>query len=137
MPAPATPSLAYKVESWAIACLQAHATLAGVSIVHLDEDADAANNRIVVAAISGDQTSEGAKPFEVSLNIRSFVITRDAGLIESYSRAINETFASPPGAVSVAAFSYLAILDSEEEDKETRADSRQREKTFTLHALES
>jgi hypothetical protein len=136
MAAPTTPSLAYKVETWVIDCLNEHATLTGVPVVHHDEDTDAANNRIVVTAKLGDRVSEGAQPFEVEVGIRAFVITRNAGLIEDYSKAVDATLADPPTVASLSEFTYLSILDSEEEDKDVRADSRQREKRFTFHALE-
>lgn len=137
MSAPSTPSLAYKLETLAIDMLREHESLAGVAIKHHAEDTRAEINRIVCKATLGEQEQGGVRPWNVTLEVKALVTERDAGLIEGYSQAIDETFTTFPAVDSLSAFEYLTFLGEEEEDKDGGRDTRQRVKSYNFHAVKS
>lgn len=136
MAAPSTPSLAYKLETLAIDMLSEHESLAGLAIVHHAEDEQAEINRIVCTAKLGERDQGGIRPWMVALEVRVFVTERDAGMIEDYSKAVDETFETFPTVASLAEFSYLTFIGEEEEDKDVRREVRQRGKTYNFHAID-
>lgn len=158
MPAPTSPSLAFKLETWAIDILSGHelfpqgvlagdedvlagddtvlAGAAGLAIVHYEEEERAAPNRIVCRATLGSRDEGGVKPWMVALEIRVLLIDKDQSKIEHYVRAIEETFESPPTVASLSEFSFLEIVDEEEEEKDNLRDSRRRVKVYNFMALD-
>lgn len=156
MATPTAPSLAYKLESWAIDVLGAHSLFpgdkagsesifagdteafagSGFAIVHQEGEERQSINRIVCKATLGERELGGPKPWNVSLEVRLLLTDRATDTVEDYVRAIEETFEDPPTVTSLGDFLYLAIQEEQEEDKDTREDSRQRVKTYLFHALE-
>ncbi len=157
MATPTAPSLAYKLESWAIEILSEHELFPGVragsedvlagddsvqagsgfSIVHQEGEERQSINRIVCRASLGQRELGGPKPWNVTLEIHLLLTDRATSTVEDYVRAIEETFEEPPTVPSLTQFAYLNILSEEEEDKDTREDSRQRVKTYNFLAIEA
>lgn len=138
MPEPTTPSLAWKMEEWAIQMLRQHETFpAELQIVHGEEDEAANIDRLVLTASIGDREAAGLKPWNVSLEIKAIIATRDEGTADSYMRAVADTFDEPPTVPELSFFDYLNLIEEDEEEKDTRPNTRQRAKVYNFHAIEA
>lgn len=133
---PQAPALAYKVETWAIDALRADGRIPEeFQIAHHDEAPRANANRIFCTAKRGEQDRAGCKPWNVDIEIRLTMATRDPAQMEDFLKVIEDVFLIPR-APEVGVFRFFSVEGFDNDERETGKNSRSRAKTLTVMALE-
>lgn len=134
------------IEEVEIELLRTRAALSGVSIVHLEESADAEDSRIVVAAVKNKGSFELPSPFanappkiqEYELTIEVIAVGMTAAAVDAWLREVeqaNEVGGSSAGlTAAVAPFQYFQILDGDTGEQEASGHTRGQTRTYPVLA---